>query len=109
MVRRKRKQFPVKRRAIDLHGFTFEQAENSLYRLLSDAQEDRTCWVKVITGRGLNSPGNISILKKKIPGLLKRRKYNSVVVETRKASSEEGGEGAIMVRLRARQDIERYT
>lgn len=83
---------------IDLHGFNRDEARAALATFLRDSlQQGRRC-IRVIHGKGLGSPGRISILKQLSRGWLAQREE---ILAFCQAGPRDGGEGALLVLMRA--------
>ena len=83
---------------IDLHGFTRDEAREALgHFLVSSLQQGHRC-IRVIQGKGLGSPGRISILKQLSRGWLAQREE---ILAFCQAGPNHGGSGALLVLMRA--------
>ncbi|MCL2344322.1 MAG: Smr/MutS family protein [Desulfobulbus sp.] len=83
---------------IDLHGCNRDDARQLLGAFLAEAlQHGRRC-VRVVHGKGLRSPQKTSILRQLVRGWLARR---DEVLAYCQARPHDGGEGALIVLLRA--------
>ncbi len=83
---------------VDLHGANREEARQLLAGFLAEnIHHGRRC-VRVIHGKGLGSPQRISILRQLVRGWLMQR---SEVLAYCQARPQDGGEGALIVLLRA--------
>ena len=80
--------------SLDLHGLTALEAEAMLDNFLAAACEAGLKRVRVITGKGINSPSGRPVLKPLAENKLKNKGY-----KFRTAKITEGGEGAIDVDL----------
>lgn len=88
---------------MDMHGLNAEQAyENLLFFLRESYHLGRRC-VLLITGRGRNSPGGMSVLKQEIQTWLTREPLRRVVLAFSTALPKDGGTGALYVLLRNRK------
>jgi DNA-nicking Smr family endonuclease len=85
---------------LDLHGLTQEEARIAIEEFVDRASRFRSCCVKIIHGRGMNSPGARAILKEKLPGWLSTRRMSRHVVAFASAPFADGGVGATYVLLR---------
>lgn len=85
-------------RQLDLHGLTREEALNELPRFLRNASAYGEKAVLVITGKGLNSPGE-PVLQQAVAGWL-RDAGKKLVLEFAPAPRDMGGHGAFVVFLR---------
>ncbi len=84
---------------IDLHGLTRDEARAALGHFLHDSlSQGRRC-IRVIHGKGHGSPGKESILKQLSRGWLAQREE---ILAFCQAGPHEGGSGALLVLLRAR-------
>lgn len=81
---------------IDLHGMRRDQAREALGRFLCRAHAHGLRCVRVIHGKGLGSPGRVSILKTRVPGWLVQKRQVLAFVQ---ATAPEGGAGALLVLL----------
>jgi DNA-nicking Smr family endonuclease len=85
-------------RQLDLHGLNRDEALAELPRFLRNARIKGCAAVLVITGKGLNSPGE-PVLQQVVAGWL-RDAGRELVVEYSPAPREMGGNGAFVVFLR---------
>jgi DNA-nicking Smr family endonuclease len=79
---------------LDLHMLTRAQAETELYDFLEKSYDLGFPKVRVITGKGINSPYGESVLRPFVEGILKKEK-----VKFKHAKANRGGEGALEVWL----------
>jgi len=86
---------------LDLHGLTKDEALENLDRFVRGAYNRGQKGVLVITGKGLNSPGE-PVLKAAVAGWL-RENGKSMVTEFVTAPREMGGSGAVVVFLREKK------
>jgi DNA-nicking Smr family endonuclease len=85
---------------VDLHGQNSAQAyENTLFFLREAYLQGLRC-VLIVCGRGLNSPGGLSVLKRELQGWLTREPLRRVVLAFCTARAADGGAGALYVLLR---------
>jgi len=83
---------------IDLHGLTRDEAREALgHFLTASLQQGRRC-IRVIHGKGLGSPGRVSILKQLSRGWLSQREE---ILAFCQAGPHDGGAGALLVLMRA--------
>ena len=94
-----RGEFAV-RSHVDLHGMAFDDAKNAVDRFLVERQKRGDRCVLVITGKGKNSPGQIAVLRERIPQWLVRGPSSRRVLAFVTARPCDGGEGALYVLLR---------
>lgn len=85
---------------IDLHGQNAEQAVESLTTFIRHAYNKGQRSLVVVTGRGKNSPGGLSILRQHMQDWLTRDPLKRVVLAFCTAQPKDGGAGAIYVLLR---------
>jgi DNA-nicking Smr family endonuclease len=85
---------------LDLHGMTSEQAQESLLFFIRESYLQGHRCVLVVTGRGTNSPGGQSVLRRETETWLTREPLKRVVLAFCTAQPKDGGAGAIYVLLR---------
>jgi len=88
---------------IDLHGLNSEQAYWNLIGFFRNAYFKGLRVVLVITGRGLNSPFNVPVLRSKVQQWMSHEPLRRVILAFCSARQEDGGVGAIYVLLRKRK------
>jgi len=79
---------------IDLHGYTRAEAENVVLDFLEEAQERNYLKVRIVTGKGWNSPDGVSVLNVFVKSLLDEEGYNYS-----DSKMSEGGSGALDVKV----------
>lgn len=79
---------------LDLHGLTVREALEETARFLEHAERQHWQKVRIITGRGLNSPAGKAVLKEAIGKWLLDYGYRY-----RSATGQEGGPGSLIVSL----------
>ena len=85
---------------LDLHGSDAPTARVRVERFLLEAQgRDLRC-VRIVHGRGKNSPGGVSVLKTSLPRWLSRGPARHAVLAYTSAAPRDGGPGASYVLLR---------
>lgn len=89
---------------LDLHGMNRDQARDALGAFLTKAQQRNHRCVCVIHGRGFGSRGQEPVLKSMVHSWLVQKG----VVAFCQARNNEGGEGALIVLLRAALQPQRY-
>ncbi|MEJ2109924.1 MAG: Smr/MutS family protein [Acidobacteriota bacterium] len=87
---------------LDLHGMIREEARTAVQDYIIRMSRFRSCCIKIIHGRGINSPLNRSTLKDNLPQLLSTRKMSRYVVAYSSSSQLDGGVGSIYVLLKSR-------
>lgn len=80
--------------SLDLHGLTAAEAEAAITSFLIASRESGLQIVRIITGKGINSPSGQAVLKPLVETWLHYHGY-----QWRPAKITEGGEGAIDVEL----------
>jgi len=83
-------------RQIDLHGLRSDEAREALGAFIREAHKQGIRCVRVVTGKGLGSPGKAPVLKDKVHRWLVQR---SEVVAFVQAPPAQGGAGALVVLL----------
>lgn len=85
---------------IDLHGLTQEEARRTVEDFVLQMSRFRSCCVKIIHGRGINSPNDRAVLKESLQRWLSMRRMSRHVVAYASAPLKDGGVGAVYVLLR---------
>lgn len=85
---------------IDLHGMTAAAAAPALAGFLAHACRERMTCVRVITGKGLSSPGMKPVLRPRVAAWLRS---DERVLAFTAAPRHDGGTGALYVLLRSRR------
>ncbi len=107
LITEKKKNF--KKRSIDLHGYTLDEANKAVENFINNAFLENVTKLIVVTGKGLHSENeknpyiskDLSILKYSVPEFI----YNnyglmSKINEITEAKIEDGGEGAFYIFLK---------
>jgi DNA-nicking Smr family endonuclease len=98
-----------KKRSIDLHGYTLEQANKVIEEFVKKSYLDGVNKLIVVTGKGLHSQNekdpyvskDLSILKYSVPEFLSINKsLMDIIYEIKDAKIEDGGAGAFYIYLR---------
>ena len=93
----------------DLHGFTLVEANKKIKEIIISCQENNFNEILLITGKGLNSntdqntyvSKDLSKLKFAVPEYIRSQKELSEKInEIEQASIKDGGEGAIIIKLK---------
>ena len=84
---------------IDLHGLAREEARQAVEDFIRRMSRYRSCCVKIIHGRGLNSPNDRSVLKENLQLWLCNRRMSHHVMAYASAPVTDGGVGAVYVLL----------
>ena len=85
---------------LDLHGFNRAEAREVVEDFVARMSRFRSCCVKIIHGRGINSPDDRAVLKDSLQRWLSTRRMSRHVVAYASAPLNDGGVGAVYVLLR---------
>ncbi len=85
---------------LDLHGLTKERAREAVEKFILQAHQEKVRCVLLITGRGLNSEGQIPVLKHSVGEWLTRGRLARHLLAFCPALPKDGGDGAVYVLLR---------
>lgn len=91
----RRGQWAIQRQ-VDLHGLRTDEAREVLGTFIREAHKQGIRCVRVVTGKGLGSPGKTPVLKDKVHRWLVQR---SEIVAFVQAPRAQGGAGALVVLL----------
>ena len=98
-----------KKKLIDLHGYTLEEANIVVEKFIFDCFENNISQLTIITGKGLHSENEknpfvskeLSILKNSVPEYIKNSEnLMRIIKEISEAKNEDGGSGAFYVFLK---------
>jgi DNA-nicking Smr family endonuclease len=81
---------------LDLHGHTRDEARAALSLFLHECRINAWRCVRIVHGKGRNSPGREPVLKSLVPGWLSQRRNVLAFCQARTA---DGGAGALVVLL----------
>jgi len=84
---------------LDLHGLSRAEAQIAAQDYIVRMSRFQACCVKIIHGRGINSPKDRATLKEDLQRLLATRKMSRYVVAYASAPLRDGGVGAVYVLL----------
>jgi len=84
---------------LDLHGLDRIEAQDAVTDFVFRMARFRSCCVKIIHGRGINSPGETAVLKENLQRWLSSRRLARYVVAYASAPVRDGGVGAVYVLL----------
>lgn len=87
---------------LDLHGMTQPEAREEMDRFLRESCRRGLFCIRIVHGKGKNSPRGRAILREKVPVWLSTRRNTRYVVAFTSASLLDGGSGATYVLLRRR-------
>jgi len=109
----KQKSFKIK--SIDLHGYTLDEANNTIEKFIHDCFKEKINKLIVVTGKGIHSQNekdpyvskNLGILKYSVPEFIESNKsLMNIINEIKDASIEDGGSGAFYIFLKKNKSIE---
>ena len=92
----------------DLHGFSLDQANNKVRELVEHCVENKFKELLLITGKGIHSTNdedayiskNLGKLKYSVPEFLRTSDLNKFIISINDAEKKDGGEGAIIIKLK---------
>ena len=99
-------------KTIDLHGFTLEEANKKIEKIINDAYEKDVSKVIVVTGKGIHSnvekdpyvSKDLSILKFSVPDYIENNsELMKKIIEIKDADKEDGGSGAFHIYLKRKK------
>ena len=103
------KQKIFKVRSIDLHGYTLEEANQTIERFIHQSYRQKINKLIVVTGKGIHSQNekdpyvskDLSILKYSVPEFIENNKsLMNIINEIKDANIEDGGSGAFYIFLK---------
>ena len=106
-VLNKKKNYSVKH--IDLHGYTLQEANNKIEKIINSSYDNFVSKIIVVTGKGLHSnvekdpyvSKDLSILKYSVPEFIKNNlELKKKIIKIKDANIEDGGEGAFYIFLK---------
>ena len=92
----------------DLHGFTLDEANNKVKEIIEYCLKNKFKELLLITGKGIHSTNdedvyiskNLGKLKYSVPEFIKTSELNKFIISINDAEKKDGGEGAIIIRLK---------
>ena len=93
----------------DLHGFTLDEANNKVKEIIEHCVQNKFKELLLITGKGIHSTSdkdayiskNLGKLKFSVPEFIKtNQELNKFVISINDAEKKDGGEGAIIIKLK---------
>lgn len=93
------KNYPPPQETLDLHGATGQEAETLVHHCLRRARQGGVRTVRIITGKGLHSPGGKAVLPDVVEQLLRLKKQKGELVEFRWEKRQKAKSGAVLVYL----------
>jgi DNA-nicking Smr family endonuclease len=103
------KKLSFKTRSIDLHGYSLEEANNSIENFIVASYQENINMLIVVTGKGIHSQNekdpyvskDLSILKYSVPEFISNNKnLMKIIYEMKDAKIEDGGGGAFYIFLK---------
>jgi len=101
-----------KTRSIDLHGYTLDEANESIEKFIMKAYSENINKLIVVTGKGIHSQNEkdpyvskeLSILKYSVPEFISNNKnLMNIINEITDAKIEDGGGGAFYIILKKKK------
>ncbi|MEC7179536.1 MAG: Smr/MutS family protein [Pseudomonadota bacterium] len=92
----------------DLHGFTLDEANYKVKEIIEYCLKNKFRELLLITGKGIHSTNdedayiskNLGKLKYSVPEFIKTSELNKFIISINDAEKKDGGEGAIIIRLK---------
>ena len=93
----------------DLHGFTLDEANNKVKEIIENCVKNKFKEILLVTGKGMHSTSDddayiskkLGKLKYSVPEFIKNNsELNKLIVSIHNASKKDGGEGAIIIKLK---------
>ena len=92
----------------DLHGFTLDEANDKVKEIIEHCVKNKFKELLLITGKGIHSTSdedayiskNLGKLKYSVPEFIKTSELNKFIISINDAEKKDGGEGAIIIRLK---------
>ena len=100
-------------KTVDLHGYTLDQANSFIEKLVQDSFKKGIRKLIVITGKGIHSNNekdpykskDLSILKYSVPEFIKNNsRLMKIINDIENASIKDGGDGAFYVYLKKKNN-----
>ena len=104
----------LKIKNIDLHGFTLQEANQTIEKFINNSYENKVSKIIVVTGKGLHSSvekdpyvsKDLSILKYSVPDFIENNPdIMKKVIEIKDAEVKDGGSGAFYIFLKKNYKI----
>ena len=99
----------LKTKNIDLHGYTLQEANNTIQKFINNSYDNGVSKIIVVTGKGLHSnvekdpyvSKDLSILKYSVPEFIENNvELMKKIIEIKDADIEDGGSGAFYIFLK---------
>ena len=84
---------------LDLHGLVTSEAKQQTHGFINECAADGVRAVRIVHGKGRNSPGRVPVIKNMLIGWLSKNQHVIGVVST---PANDGGSGAVYVLLNKR-------
>ena len=93
----------------DLHGYTLEDANRKVKEIILSCKENKYKEILLITGKGLHSTNdkdiyvskNLGTLRYSVPEFIKsNEELNNFIISIKEADIKDGGEGALLIKLK---------
>ena len=92
----------------DLHGFTLDEANSKVKEIIEHCVKNKFRELLLITGKGIHSKNdedaytskNLGKLKYSVPEFIRTTELNKFIVSIKDAEKKDGGEGAIIIKLK---------
>ncbi len=93
----------------DLHGFTLDEANSKVQEIIEHCVKNKFKELLLITGKGIHSTNdkdayiskNLGKLKYSVPEYIKTHsELNKFIISIKDAEKKDGGEGAIIIKLK---------
>ena len=102
------KNFRRERYKFDLHGFSLDEANSKVEEVIDYCVKNKYRELLLITGKGIHSTSdndtyiskNLGKLKYSVPEFIKTSELNKFIISINDAEKKDGGEGAIIIRLK---------
>ena len=93
----------------DLHGYTLDEANSKVKEIIEYCLKNKFKELLLITGKGIHSTNdedtyiskNFGKLKYSVPEFVKTSELNKFIISINNAEKKDGGEGAIIIRLKS--------
>jgi len=85
---------------LDLHGYKFEEAVTAATDFISSSFSRGLRKIRIITGKGLHSPGGKSIIRPEIVNAV--RNHSAVREADFNPKAKDGGSGAVIIILKSK-------
>ncbi len=102
------KTYRGRRYKFDLHGFTLDEANNKVKEIIEYCFKNKFKEILLVTGKGIHSTSDedayisksLGKLKYSVPEFIKTSELNKFITSINDAEKRDGGEGAIIIKLK---------